>query len=198
MPLIMERIKLCKIDRLNGAADRQKLADTAWLFREQMNPEKYIAIPKTSSEKRNYIPIDWLNADVIPGDSLRIIPDATLYHFGILTSSVHMAWVRRVAGRLKSDYSYSKTIVYNTFVWPSPNQKQREKIEITAQGILDARALYPESSFANLYNDTLMPLELRKAHRANDEAVLTAYDFPKDITEEEIVAKLMLLYKQKI
>ena len=111
MPLVKERIKLCKQDRLNGAPDRQKLADSAHLFRETQNPDIYIAIPKTSSENRFYIPIDWLDKSIIPGDGLRIIPDAKLYHFGILTSSVHMAWMRLTAGRLKSDYSYSITLV---------------------------------------------------------------------------------------
>ena len=125
MPLVMERVKACKEARLKGAADRQKLADTPHLFREQMNPARYIAIPKTSSEKRYYIPMGWLDDSVIPGKGLRIIPDATLYHFGVLTSRIHMAWVRRVCGRLKSDYSYSKDIVYNTFAWPSPTESQR-------------------------------------------------------------------------
>ncbi|MBQ7197525.1 MAG: class I SAM-dependent DNA methyltransferase, partial [Synergistaceae bacterium] len=201
MPAVMERIKLCKQDRLNGAPDRQKLAETPWLFREQMNPENYIAIPKTSSENRNYIPIDWLDASIIPGDALRIIPDATLYHFGVLTSRVHMAWMRATAGRLKSDYRYSNTVVYNNFVWPagapqaSVNDKQRAKIEQTAQKILDARAKYPESSFASLYNDDLMPPELKRAHKENDAAVCEAYGFKKDISEEEIVSELMRLYR---
>ncbi len=107
-----------------------------------------------------------------------------------------MAWTRHVTGRLKSDYSYSNTVVYNNFIWPSADSKQRAKIEATAQAILDARAKYPDSSFANLYNDLTMPPELRKAHKANDMAVLEAYGFPKDITEEEIVAKLMNMYEK--
>ena len=198
MPLVKERIKLCKEDRLAGAPDRQKLADTPHLFREQMNPEKYIAIPVVSSENRDYIPIGWLNDSIIPGNKLFIIPDATLYHFGILTSRVHMAWIRATAGRLKSDYSYSKTIVYNNFVWPSVNEKQKLKIELAAKKILDARALYPESSFATLYDESLMPIELRKAHRENDAAVCEAYGWPKDISEEKIIAELFGLYEELI
>ena len=196
MPLVMERVRACREDRLNGAPDRQKLADTPHLFRETLNPKRYLVIPKTSSENRFYIPIGWLDEATIPGDGLRIIPNATLYHFGVLTSRVHMAWVRVVTGRLKSDYSYSKTVDYNCFVWPSPSEKQRAKIESTAQKILDARALYPDSSFADLYDEVSMPVELRKAHRENDEAVYEAYGWPKDINEGDIVARLFELYQK--
>ena len=195
MPLVKERIKLCKQDRLNGAPDRQKLADSAHLFRETQNPDIYIAIPKTSSENRFYIPIDWLDKSIIPGDGLRIIPDAKLYHFGILTSSVHMAWMRLTAGRLKSDYSYSNTLVYNNFIWPSLNEKQQAKIEATAKGILDVRAKYSESSFAALYDPLTMPPELLKAHKLNDDAVLEVYGFSKGAGEEEIVTELMKMYE---
>lgn len=196
MPLVMERMKLCKEDRLKGAPDRQKLADTPGLFREQMNPEKYIVVPKTSSENREYIPIDWLDSETIPGDALRIIPDATLYHFGVLTSRVHMAWMRFTAGRMKSDYSYSNTIVYNNFVWPSVNEKQKSKIESAAKKILEAREKFPESSFASLYDPLTMPEELLKAHKANDAVVCEAYGFEKNISEEEIVSALMSLYEK--
>ncbi len=194
MPLVRERVEACRAERLKGAPDRQKLADTPYLFREQMNPSRYIAIPKTSSEKRYYIPMAWLDNSVIPGDGLHIIPDATLYDFGVQTSRVHMAWTRRVCGRLKSDYSYSNTVVYNTFAWPTPSPKQRAEIEKTAQGILDARALYPDSSFAALYDDTLMPKELRCAHERNDRAVCRAYGWDGDISEEDIVSRLFGLY----
>ncbi|MBQ7544248.1 MAG: class I SAM-dependent DNA methyltransferase [Synergistaceae bacterium] len=194
MPLVAKRVKACKADRLKGAPDRQKLADTPHLFREQMNPAHYVAIPVVSSEKRLYIPMGWLDDSVIPGDKLHIIPDATLYHFGVLMSRVHMAWMRRVGGRLKSDYSYSKNIVYNTFAWPSPTEAQRKRIEASAQAILDARALYPDSSLAELYNDAFMPLELRRAHRENDAAVLEAYGFAEDISEDGIVRGLFRLY----
>ena len=198
MPLVMERVKACKEDRLKGAADRRKLADTPHLFRETLNPKRYIAIPVVSSEEREYIPIGWLDASVIPGNKLFIIPDATLYDFGILASRVHMAWMRRVGGRMKSDYSYSKNIVYNTFAWPHPTEEQRRRIEVTAQKILDARANHPESSFADLYDDTAMPLDLRKAHRENDAAVCEAYGWPENISEEEIVAGLFRLYHELI
>ena len=181
-------------DRLKGAADRRKLADTPHLFRETLNPKQYLAIPETSSGSRKYIPMGWLDDSVIPGNGLRIIPDATLYDFGVLTSRVHMAWVIVVCGRLKSDYRYSKNVVYNTFAWPSPTEEQRKRIELTAQGILDARAQHPECSLADLYDDTAMPLDLREAHRANDVAVCEAYGFPKEIGDDDTVAQLFDLY----
>ena len=192
MPLVHKRVKACR--ELRQESSQKRLADTPHLFREQMNPARYIAIPKTSSEKRKYIPMSFLDDSVIPGDALRIIPGATLYHFGVLTSRVHMAWVRRVGGRLKSDYRYSGDMVYNTFAWPSPTESQRRKIEESAQGILDARGLYPESSFAGLYDDSLMPVELRRAHERNDRAVCCAYGWNENISEEDIVRKLFGLY----
>ena len=124
--------------------------------------------------------------------------DGTLYHFGIVTSSVHMAWMRAVCGRLKSDYSYSNTIVYNNFPWPEVNEEHRERIAKTAQAILDARALYPDSSLADLYDPVTMPPELLKAHRDNDRAVMTAYGFPATLQESEIVARLFTLYSNLI
>src|SRR5699024_9091106 len=137
-----------------------------------------------------------LNAKVISGDSLFMIPSSTLYYFGILTSNVHMAWMRAVCGRLKSDYRYSNTIVYNNFPWPSPTAAQKAKIEKTAQGILDARAFYPDASLADLYDELLMPPELRRAHQANDRAVMEAYGFPiKTTTEAGCVAALMKMYQ---
>ena len=155
----------------------------------------FIIIPKVSSEKRAYIPMGFPTPDTFASDLVFIIPNATLYHFGVLTSSVHMAWMRAVCGRLKSDYRYSKDIVYNNFVWPSVTETDQSKIEQTAQAILDARALYPDSSLADLYDATLMPIELRRAHRANDEAVLAAYRWPKDLQESEIVERLFSLYE---
>ena len=124
--------------------------------------------------------------------------NATLFHFGILTSSIHMAWMRTVAGRLKSDYSYSNTIVYNNFIWADATDDQKEKISKTAQAILDARALYPDSSLADLYDPLTMPPELLKAHKANDKSVLALYGFKPDATEDEIVAKLMQMYAEKV
>lgn len=123
------------------------------------------------------------------------MPNVSRYHFGILESSVHMAWMRVVCGRLKSDYSYSINVVYNNFPWPEVSEEQRERIAQTAQAILDARALYPDSSLADLYDPVTMPPELRKAHRDNDQAVMAAYGFPTTMTEPEIVARLFALYR---
>lgn len=199
MPLTMERVKAVREMRSssNDAGARKK-ADTPMLFREQRNPKNFIAIPIVSSEKRRYIPIGYLDDSVIAGNKLFIVPDATLYHFGVLTSNVHMAWVRTVASRLKSDYTYSKDVVYNNFPWCQPTDEQRIKIEETAQMILDARAKYPDSSLADLYDDLTMPPELRKAHQENDRAVMRAYGFSiKDTTESSCVAALMKLYQEK-
>lgn len=143
------------------------------------------------------IPIDFLDSETIPTDSATIIEGAREYEFGVLTSNVHMAWMRTVAGRLKSDYRYSKDIVYNNFPWPSPTGEQKAKIEQTAQGILDARALYPNSSLADLYDPLTMPPELQKAHIANDKAVMQAYGFSiKDTSEADCVAALMKMYQE--
>lgn len=203
MPLVMERIELCRQARLAGAPDRQKLADTPSVFRETKNPKQYMVVPRVSSENRRYIPIGFLDENTIPTDSATIIEDATLYDFGILTSNVHMAWMRTVAGRLKSDYRYSAKIVYNNFPWPEVTEAQKEKISKTAQAILDARALYPESSLADLYDELTMPVELRRAHQANDKAVMEAYDMTKIVdgkrtwlTESETVARLFEMYEE--
>lgn len=139
----------------------------------------------------------FLGESIIPTDLLFIIPDATLYHFGILESNVHMAWMRAVCGRLKSDYRYSKDVVYNNFPWPTPTEAQKEKIEQTAQAILDARALYPDSSLADLYDELTMPPELRRAHQQNDRAVMETYGFDvKTMTESQCVAELFKLYQE--
>ncbi len=197
MPRVMERVTNCKNERLASSdKGRVRLADTPHLFREQINPSCFIAVPKVSSERRLYVPIGYLDDETIAGDKLFMIPDAKLYHFGILTSSVHMDWMRAVCGRLKSDYSYSINIVYNNFPWPEPTEAQKQKIEQTAQAILDARAIYPDSSLADLYDEVTMPAELRKAHRQNDQAVLAAYGLKTDMPEEDIVAYLMDRYQQ--
>ena len=194
MPLVMARIEACKQDRLNGAEDRQKLANTPALFRELKNPKTYIIVPRHSSETRRYIPMGFLDESYIPADSATIIPEASLYHYGVLQSNVHMAWTRVVCGRIKSDYRYSKDIVYNNFPWCKPTNEQKIRIEQTAQAILDARALYPDSSLADLYDELTMPPELRKAHQNNDRAVMAAYGFSLKMTESECVAELMKMY----
>lgn len=197
MPSVMKRVELCREDRLKGAPDRQALANTPTVFRETKNPEKFIVIPKVSSENRRYIPIGFLNQDTIPTDLAIIIENAGLYEFGILMSNVHMAWMRAVAGRLEMRYRYSKDIVYNNFPWPEPDEKQRAAIERTAQGILDARAKYPEASLADLYDELTMPPELRRAHQENDKAVMTAYGWNwRGMTETDCVAELMRLYQR--
>lgn len=198
MPLVMERVKKCREDRLSGAADRRKLAETPTVFRETKNPDSFLLFPLTSSENRRYIPIGFLDGNYIPSNSATIIENADLYDFGILTSNVHMAWMRTVCGRLESRYRYSKDIVYNNFPWPKPTEQQKLKIEKIAQAILDARALYPDSSLADLYDSVTMPPELRKAHRDNDRAVMEAYGFSTIMTEEECVAELMKLYAQLV
>ena len=198
MPAVMERIEKCREDRLNSPdAGRRKLADTPMTFRETLNPSEFIVVPKVSSEKRRYVPMGFLDSQTICTDLVFVIPDATIYHFGVLTSNVHMAWMRVVCGRLKSDYRYSKDIVYNNFPWPSPTDKQKAAIEQTAQAILDARALYPNCSLADMYGEQmyLFP-ELLKAHQDNDRAVMRAYGFDiKTTTESSCVAELMKLYQ---
>jgi hypothetical protein len=151
---------------------------------------------KFPQKKEQYIPIDYLSHEIIPGDKLFVMQRASLYHFGVLTSKVHMAWMRTVSGRLKSDYSYSNTIVYNNFPWNNPSDTQKTKIEATAQAILDIRAKYPDSSLADLYDELTMPADLRKAHAENDRAVMEAYGFKTKMTEDEIVAELFKMYEK--
>ena len=197
LPYVSQRVKLCKEDRENSPdIVRRKLSETPTLMRETRNPDNYIAVPVVSSQRRRYVPIGYLHNDVIAGNKLFIIDGAGLYHFGIITSNVHMAWMRYVGGRLKSDYSYSKDIVYNDFPWPSPSPEQKAKIEQTAQGILDARALYSDSSLADLYDPLTMPPELRKAHNQNNVAVMKSYGFPTSMSEADCVAALMKMYQE--
>ena len=197
MPLVMERVEACRQARLGGAADRQKLADTPTLFRETLNPDSAIVVPEVSSENRSYIPIGYIGNTVICTNLVKMIPNANLYHFGVLMSNVHMAWMRAVGGRLEMRYRYSAKIVYNNFPWPTPTNEQRATIEQTAQGILDARALYPDDSLADFYDATSMPPELRKAHQANDRAVMAAYGFDvKTTSEASCVAELMRRYRE--
>ena len=199
MPLVLERVQKCKEDRENASdIGRRKLSERPTQFRETSNPDSYIVVPATSSERRRYIPIGFLDNKTIATNAIITIPDAEIYHFGVLTSNVHMSWMRTVCGRLKSDYRYSKDIVYNNFPWPDPTDAQKAQIEKTAQAILDARALYPDSSLADLYDPLTMPPELRKAHQANDRAVMAAYGIPiKETDEAACVAWLMRLYQEK-
>lgn len=196
LPLVMKRIEKVKEARL--ASGNVKLAKTPYLFREQNNPKTFIIIPSHTSENRDYIPLGFLDNNFIPTNAALIIPNATLYHFGILTSSVHMSWMRYACGRLKSDYRYSKEIVYNNFPWPTPTEQQKAKIEQTGQAILDVRNLYPDSSLADLYDADIMKPELRKAHEDNDKAVMQAYGFSSKMTESEIVEKLLKMYQKLI
>lgn len=198
---IMERIRLTKEFRESSNRPQTlKAAQTPYLFGEIRQPDtNMLVIPKVSSETRKYIPIDFKTPDIIVNGSALIVPNANLYSFGILTSNVHNAWMRTVAGRMKSDYQYSASVVYNTFAWPEPTQQQKLKIETTAQAILDARKMYSESSLADLYNELTMPKELRKAHQENDKAVMEAYGFNwKKMTESDCVAELMKMYQKII
>ena len=201
MPECMKRVSAVRDFRLaSKSAGTVKLADRPTRFHvENMPNGTYIAIPEVSSEKRRYVPMGFMSPDVLCSNLLKLVPDATLYHFGILTSNVHMAWMRAVCGRLKSDYRYSKDIVYNNFPWPSPTDAQKRKIEQTAQGILNARELYPDCTLADLYDEVTMPPELRKAHQNNDRAVMAAYGFSvKTTTESSCVAELMKMYIEKV
>ena len=200
--LTIQRVENVKSFRLASKKEAtRRCAETPTLFMEIKEPtSSYLLIPATSSEQRRYIPIGYVDRKVIPNNAVQIIPNATLYHFGILTSNVHMAWMRAVCGRLEMRYRYSANIVYNNFPWPSPTEEQMAKIEQTAQAILDARAKYPDSSLADLYDELTMPVELRKAHQENDRAVMQAYGFPvkSTFTESQCVAELFKLYQEKI
>lgn len=197
-PFIMERVEQVKQFRLSSTkAATRKSADTPTLFQEIRHPDSaYIIIPRHSSETRRYIPFGFVQPQIVVNDAVQIIPDAKIYHFGIMMSNVHMAWTRAVCGRIKSDYRYSKDVVYNNFPWPTPTDAQKARIEQTAQTILDARNLYPDSSLADLYDELTMPPELRKAHQDNDRAVMAAYGFSvRDMTENKCVAELMRMYQ---
>lgn len=199
-PQVMERVKKCKEMRENSiAAGIRKFATTPTLFAQRTQPtdKDFIIVPGVSSQARRYVPMGFLKAGTIVTNLVQVIPDATLYEFGVIISNVHMAWMRTVCGRLKSDYRYTKDVVYNNFPWPTPTAQQRAKIEQTAQAILDARALYPDTTLATLYDEVLMPPELRRAHRQNDGAIMQAYGFDvKTMTESTCVAELMRLYQQ--
>lgn len=196
MPLCKQRVENVRLLRLaSKSAGTRRLADRPTRFHvENMPNGDSIIIPKVSSERRRYVPMGFIHKGTFASDLVFLIPNATLYHFGILESNVHMAWMRVVCGRLEMRYRYSKDVVYNNFPWPSPTAEQAEKIATTAQGILDARSHYPDSSLADLYDPNLMPYDLLEAHRANDRAVMAAYGFATRMTETECVSRLFDLY----
>lgn len=197
-PPILERIEKVRQMRLaSPKAATQKWADYPTLFTENRQPiSDYLLVPRVSSERRRYVPVGFIEQHVVTSDSAFVVPNATLYHFGIITSNVHMAWMRVVCGRLKSDYRYSNTIVYNNFPWPTITPEQEAEISLTAQAILDARNLYPDCSLADLYDEVTMPVELRRAHQANDRAVMRAYGLPVTTSESDTVAHLFKLYEE--
>lgn len=198
-PTVRKRVEFVRDTRASSKAEgTRKFAATPTLFCQIAQPDSdYIIVPKTSSGRRRYIPMGFMDKDTIASDLVFLIPDAGLYEFGVLMSNVHNSWMRLVAGRLKSDYRYSKDIVYNTFVWCNPTPEQKAKIERTAMDILEARNLYPNSTLANMYDDVLMPPELRRAHQNNDRAVMQAYGFSiKETTESKCVEELMRMYQK--
>ena len=198
--ILYSKVQAVQLFRLNSDAKTTNgYAKVPHLFAQITQPDgtPYLMVPRVSSERRRYIPMGFMDKNTIASDAVLIVPDATLCLFGIMQSNVHMAWMRAVAGRLKSDYRYSKDIVYNNFPWPTPTDEQKAKIEQTAQAILDARAKYPDCSLADLYDDLTMPPDLRKAHQENDKAVMQAYGFDwRHMTESECVAELMKLYQK--
>jgi len=200
MPEVMKRVEACKQFRLSSQKEAtRKYAEYPTRFMEIRQPDTdFLAIPEVSSENRRYIPIGYLSASTIVSNKIFTVPNATPYHFGILTSHVHMAWMRAVCGRLKSDYSYSNIIVYNNFPWPDATDTQKMEIENLAQAVLGARVLYPDSSLADLYDPLTMPPELLKAHQNLDKTVMKLYGFAKDITEAAIVAELMGRYEKLV
>jgi hypothetical protein len=200
LPLVRERVeRVREFRQASKKAATRKKADTPWLFDEVRPPKgkSYIAVPKVSSGRRDYIPMGFVTNGMIPGDMLFSISNAGLYEFGILESQVHNAWMRVVAGRLKSDYRYNNTVVYNNFIWPDPAPEQRAKVESCAQAVLDARASHLGESLADLYDPTFMPSDLRRAHRELDTAVETAYGVDFNGDEEKIVSHLFKLYARK-
>ena len=201
MPHCMERVQAVRDFRLaSKSAGTVKLAEKPTRFHvETILENPFLVMPLTSSERRRYVPIGFIPSNYLASNLVVVIADATMYHFGVLTSNVFMSWMRAVCGRLKSDYRITKDNVYNNFPWPTPTEDQKAKIEQTAQAILDARALYPDSSLADLYDELTMPPELRKAHQNNDRAVMQAYGFDvKTMTESSCVAELMKMYQKLV
>ena len=197
-PIILERIEEVRNERLKSTkAATRKWAESPTLFTEDRQPNAdYILVPRHSSEKRVYIPMGFISKNVICGDANLLIPNATTYDFGILTSVLHMAWMRVICGRIKSDYRYSADIVYNNFPWPEATEEQKQRISNLAQRVLDARASHPDWSLADLYHPDFMPQDLRRAHKELDKAVLKLYGLKSDIDEMDIVRHLLELYKR--
>lgn len=194
MPLVYRRVEKVREFRL-ASRDKQtrRDADTPWLFQERRQPKTdYLLIPCHSSEKRFYVPMGYVSKDVICGNANQMIPTARLFTFGVLTSFPHMVWMRMTCGRIEVDYRYSSNVVYNNFPWP-PFWR---KVEVTAAKILEARRKYPDASLADLYDPLIMPKDLRQAHEANDRAVMEAYDFPKDMTEEQMQVAFLNIYQR--
>lgn len=200
LPKVLERIQAVKEFRLSSKAKEiHKFAETPTLFAQQTQPvgEPFVIVPIVSSSRRRYIPMEYVDGNTIVNNRVFLIPNGDLFMFGILNSNVHNAWMRKVAVRLKDDYSYSKDLVYNTFPIPELTEEQKQAISRTAQLILDARALYPESTLADLYDPLTMPPELKKAHIPNDKAVIQAYGFSiKDTSEAVCVEELMKMYQK--
>ena len=199
LPACLERVHAVRDFRLaSKSSGTVKLADKPTRFHvETILNEPFLVMPLTSSERRKYVPIGFIPSNYLASNLVVVIANANIYHFGVLTSNIFMSWMRAVCGRLKSDYRITKDNVYNNFPWPTPTEEQKAKIEQTAQAILDARALYPDCSLADLYDEVTMPPELRKAHQQNDKAVMQAYGFWGRLnTETECVAELMKMYQE--
>ncbi len=198
MPLVYQRVKNVREFRLKSKnVATRKAADKPTLFQRIVQPStNYIFIPQVSSERRKYIPIGFMSPEIICLDPNFMVPDADLFLFGMLTSSVHMAWVRMVCGRLRADYRYSNTICYNCFPFPLFYRDEwKSRVEISAQKILDARKNYPNASYADLYDEISMPSDLRKAHELNDAAAMSLYGRLKpDMDEETLQVKLLQMY----
>ena len=196
MPSVMERIEKVRKFRLASVApSTQKFAAIPSLFRDRNNPETCIVIPRVSSEKRNYIPMGFFDKKSIISDTCMSIPNGTLYHFGILMSEMHMAWVRYVCGRLESRFRYSKDIVYNNFPWPeNPTEKQKLAIQNAVEDILETRLKFPNSNLADLYDRTSMPLELLKSHQNLDKSIDLAYRPQPFVNEAKRIEYLFDLY----
>lgn len=197
MPEVVERINEVKKYRAASTKKQtQEAALTPTIFAEPRQPNSnFLLIPRTSSENRKYIPFGFFTKDYIVNDSCIALPNATNYHFGIMSSTMHVTWTKYVCGRLKSDFRYSNTLVYNNFPWPeNPTEKQKQAVEAAAQNVLDVRAKFPESSLADLYNPNTMPPELVKAHQALDKAVDLCYRPQPFINETKRIEFLFELY----